>query len=1575
MSTKRGKMSAELWATGVVGQALRLPLSVAEVLAPPRQRSLAVWLLITAQCTLLIAQSAFAQSTNGISLAISGLAAPSGLTLGPEKNLFISDSAAGAVYRVGVNGTVALEASGFASPRDVVFDGAGNMYVADAAKGTVYRLDTEGRTIILAANLLSPCCLGFDANGNLLVSHQIPSNSRGSDIPVATGPEFTGAITRIAPDGQQTLVASGFLNPQGVLVDRNANILVAAEGYLDSRGSPDTVVGATGSGIFKIDELGQITRILDVGSITPSGLALSPQGTLFFSGTPNTFGVSGSVFLTDSGTFSSFVTGLQQPRGLAADSNALYVADEAAGEVWRVSLKAATGRAEHASGTDAATTGVGAAVSAAKRKSDGSSQNASGSSNAVTSSTSVTTALGGVKPLSGCQNNPPDKPDPPTGRYGGEPVNLASGVFHLERTDLVIPGLMPIVFKHIYRTENAGQAGRMGIGGSDNYDYRIRYVSSTQLLFALPTNDRFSFVKQADGSYINTDTYWLAGARLYDSGIDGEARYTLRFKDGTGFLFGRGSYSYCLTYIVDPNGNQLQLVTSGGDLREIRQPSGRTLSVTTVNGNIAQITDSAGRTVSYAYDGGNRLTNVVNALGGVTSYTYTGNNLHTITLPNQVQFLENIYDANSRVVTQILADAGTFSFSYATDPSGVVTQTVMLNPLGNAATYNFSANSFNTSIVDALGNTTTFIRNPNDGVVTQIIDPLSRTTGFAYDDSRNVLAITNAQNRVTKFTYEPDFNRLTSVVDPLSHTNSFGYDGQGNLTSITNALGKITRISYSAFGLPSSVIDPLGNTYTFTYNETLDLAGVTDPLGDEVKRMVDGAGRPYALIDPFGRVVRITYDALDRITQITDPLSGSVSFGYDPAGGLTNITDSLGHTVSYGYDAMARRTNRVDQLSRVETYRYDTNGNVTNFVDRRGVSVGLLYDALDRRTGVVYGAGNNVGFLYDAVGRVTNVIDSLSGNMKFGYDVMNRVTQVIDVNGTNTYGYNDLAYRTNMTVTGETPVSYMYDAANVLTNVSQGTLTASLYHDDRGRRTKLVLPTGLNVLYSYDAASRLTNITYLAAVTNRINYSYDATGHRTTRSSSLVAYNLPNAVTNSFYDAANQQVVFGSYNVLYDSNGNVTNISNNTATNSLAWNARNQLTNVTGAASASFLYDGLGRRITRTVSGATEKYLYDGLDIILQKDNGGTVQGRYFRKPGVDEPWQRTDVGAANTNRIYLADALGGTVALADTNGAIQTGYSYEPFGATTTTGASNKNSYRFTGREDDGTGLCYYRARYYNPSNGRFNQMDTVAGNNFDPQSLHKYAYCPNADPVNGRDPSGEAVYFVERRLGIGGGLPLFDLLNIGHGYLLFTAPSDPGNLDPFTSGQGIISSFSWHPYIWDYTYEENRPPFPPGVPGRVWESHPDDTMPNLRGFPEIPFIVTTDPARQTAFYAHINNWIQNMPVGYDRGDPHEVQDQYGHRNTIGVLAHTEAPKDGIYYSLFEQNCLWWATIMLKQSGIPVSAALYAEIASYNQGGGAAGDVIAGRRSASVAHRLPSPRFPVITDCVDVNSFTAVGF
>jgi hypothetical protein len=66
----------------------------------------------------------------------------------------------------------------------------------------------------------------------------------------------------------------------------------------------------------------------------------------------------------------------------------------------------------------------------------------------------------------------------------------------------------------------------------------------------------------------------------------------------------------------------------------------------------------------------------------------------------------------------------------------------------------------------------------------------------------------------------------------------------------------------------------------------------------------------------------------------------------------------------------------------------------------------------------------------------------------------------------------------------------------------------------------------------------------------------------------------------------------------------------------------------------------------------------------------------------------------------YLTRPTGGTTT--DGTGAVATEYSYEPFGTAGASGTSSGNELKYTGREDDGTGEYYYRARYYREEDPR---------------------------------------------------------------------------------------------------------------------------------------------------------------------------------------------------------------------------------------------------------------------------------
>jgi RHS repeat-associated protein len=180
---------------------------------------------------------------------------------------------------------------------------------------------------------------------------------------------------------------------------------------------------------------------------------------------------------------------------------------------------------------------------------------------------------------------------------------------------------------------------------------------------------------------------------------------------------------------------------------------------------------------------------------------------------------------------------------------------------------------------------------------------------------------------------------------------------------------------------------------------------------------------------------------------------------------------------------------------------------------------------------------------------------------------------------------------------------------------------------------------------------------------------------------------------------------------------------------SYQWDVRDRLIGISGSGvTASFSYDALGRRTSKTVNGQTLGYQYDGADIIQDSSS------QYLQGLGIDDVLSRTN---NSNNEYYLKDHLGSTVALADQSGNLATQYSYSPYGQVSKTGTSS-NYFTYTGREDDSTGLYYYRARYYSPDLKRFTAEDPIG---FESGQSNLYGYAGNS-PAIYSDPTGYRPY-----------------------------------------------------------------------------------------------------------------------------------------------------------------------------------------------------------------------------------------
>jgi RHS repeat-associated protein len=192
--------------------------------------------------------------------------------------------------------------------------------------------------------------------------------------------------------------------------------------------------------------------------------------------------------------------------------------------------------------------------------------------------------------------------------------------------------------------------------------------------------------------------------------------------------------------------------------------------------------------------------------------------------------------------------------------------------------------------------------------------------------------------------------------------------------------------------------------------------------------------------------------------------------------------------------------------------------------------------------------------------------------------------------------------------------------------------------------------------------------------------------------------------------------------VLTDANGNVTQDETGAG---YSWDVRGRLYNVNrNGVNSYFSYTAEGERIYQSANTPITTYLLDG-DNVVQENTSGTTTN-LLQGPGTDNLLER------GSNWIVPA-SLGSTSTVVDGSGAVQQRYYYQPFGQLSMAGGGTPQPYQFTGREADATGLMYYRARYYNPSWGRFISEDPAgfAG------STNPYVYADN-NPLRNSDPTG---------------------------------------------------------------------------------------------------------------------------------------------------------------------------------------------------------------------------------------------
>jgi RHS repeat-associated protein len=759
---------------------------------------------------------------------------------------------------------------------------------------------------------------------------------------------------------------------------------------------------------------------------------------------------------------------------------------------------------------------------------------------------------------------------------------------------------------------------------------------------------------------------------------------------------------------------------AGGQTRFFaRQPdasylgsTGEFATLTRVNG-VFQLRDKSGEVVAFRIDGlfdyveddnrnritagyaGNQLTSLTNTNGAALTLSYTGARLTQITDPTGgVTNYE--YDPSGEHLIRVTTTEGTTEYAYTADTSG---------PREHAL-----------ASITFLDGTHSFFDYDGEGrLIRQQGDGGAAAVRYNYDVAS--FTATDAQNHVTTVLYDDSF-QVRRVIDPLGRVSTIDYDASNLPVIVGTSGGGESNLGYDALGNPTSAQDPLGEALAFTYEPNRSrLMNWKDALGHVTQFSHDANGNLTSRTQVDGSTDQYAYDAQGNVVGTVNRLGQNTRLTYNSTGQVTRKDLSDGTHVDYSYNARGNLETVVEASGTTRMEYLDANPDLlTKITYSTGRFLQYTYEH-GRRARMVDQSGFAVNYSYDAAGRLDVLRDSVGGLIvDYDYDPVGRLARETHGNGTVTeYTYSDAG-----------------QLLKILNFAPGGAIQSQLVYayDNLGRRTSVAAADGITT-YAYDGVGRCTQATL---PTGRvITYAYDAGGNRTTASDN-------GATTSYTTNDLNEYIRVGSTTQTFDAAGNLLSSSNAAGSTSYRYDAEGRLVSqITPAGTWTYEYDFQGNRIASVHDGVRTEYLVDpsGLgNVVGEYDGAGNLQAHYVQGLGL-----ASRVDAAGTADFYQFDALGNTTQLTGTGGAVLNTYKYLPFGESSGASETVANPFEYVGRLGimrDGSGLDYMRARWYEPSQGRFTQADPIglAG------GVNPYTYGTN-NPISFVDPSGLVPLF----------------------------------------------------------------------------------------------------------------------------------------------------------------------------------------------------------------------------------------
>ncbi len=646
------------------------------------------------------------------------------------------------------------------------------------------------------------------------------------------------------------------------------------------------------------------------------------------------------------------------------------------------------------------------------------------------------------------------------------------------------------------------------------------------------------------------------------------------------------------------------------------------------------------------------------------------------------------------------------------------------------------------------------------------------TLSFSYDALNRLTQVKDTQGAEITYTYDC-LNQKTSekirISQEVERNICYVYDAVGNLMEQREAIEE-------RFLKPEGKNHTIWAVTRYEYDKNGNCIKITSPKGYETERSYDVLDRLIFEEEKDGNQNETNFilDDWGRITEIHTPEGGIEKYTYDYAGNITSTMDAKGETITYCYNSMGQVSEIIDQEGNSEYFYYDEEGRPETHIDRNGMVERTLYN---RDNHLVYQRaedkkGKNPvvnrylyypdGTLKEAIGggiayhyKYTEhgLLKSKSSNGKqllgYVYDKNRNISKLTDVTGKSTiYTYNSMNYLEQVKKeTGEVLASYQYTLAGQMESLryGNGVCTKYQYKEDGNPESLITItPQGevlLNYAYAYDGNGNCVKKTgeryqneYRYDQMNRLkeasyngrweHYTYDQTGNRikkeTIEGTELYTYNIKNQLTSLKTKA-------GVTQFHYDTQGNLLKETGREE-KYYSYDTLNRFHSVkTDKVLQKNYYDGENLRYKIDENGVISHFIFHQGELSAEETNGNHICYIYGNHRVVSSEQTGADVS------YHVQDEVGSTLFILDKEHTIQKTYCYDAFGKVLKESGHTLNRLTYVGQMYDGaTGQYYLRARFYNPTIGRFLQEDVYRGD-----GLNLYAYCAN-NPVMYYDPSG---------------------------------------------------------------------------------------------------------------------------------------------------------------------------------------------------------------------------------------------